>query len=1097
MLERLADESLRRSVIPRSRLVARVTEGLQTGGVLLTAGAGYGKTTVLDDALRDGRRPVAWISCTETERAPGTLLMRILDAICRAAPGASDALAERLAGAPEQVEALAAGRELVADLRRLLIEPLVLVIDDAEHLDGAGDSQLLLSELIRSELSSLQVAIASRSPLDLRVAKPRATGRLTELTAADLTFDAEECAALLRSRSGRDASPEEIAEVMEATEGWPLGIALAAGLEDGAQRGSLRSAPEVRSFLSEELLESLDSELRDAAISSSVVRVVTPEAAAALGLPSDFGERIERAGMVMRRVDDAGAFAYHPLLRELLLELLEVEHGDEERRRLHRAVAPVVAAGGDPIEAVEHWLAAQSWEDAAAAIELEGPRLVRPSAGLVRRWLSLLPAEVRHMPTILSLEGQLEWGAGDHPRAVEALRAAIRGFAEEPDPAAEWSTRFVLADSLVAIGGFDEVGELVEGWDEPPAAAAGVLAPATAVYVSIALAMVGRIEESDRLAADAQRHPDAGLFSSAEALRLAFRDTPPGHLDRVLGDMKVAVRELERFDPFNRRLYFLASLALMHAERGQPDDALEVWMRVRDGAHGGGGPFLVDSTHAWLAVVHAEQGRLPQAEAELAPYEGKEKGWRTYIGDLARACVASLRGDRAETISYAERALSVVADGPVPFRHWTVAYLVPALVAVGMQARAAEILDETFDLIDQTFPGAEGRFPRGRLVALRAWLRHIEGDVGNADADLLLLWEDAGETLPHTLRREWVRLEEPVWGALERGALDPETAIDTIAEAFPEGLPLVAFLDHPVAAVRRAALDPATASGDPEALAHLSRLAEDPDAKQAAAASQAVERLSRTLPPLQFEVLGGFAVGRGAWRVGDGWERPVDARLVRFLLANLDLPVAEDLIFEALWPGLSASSARSSLQVAVSRARRVLDPPGGNGSLIESADRTYRLVLGERDAVDSERFRTAARAALAERGDERQHLLEHAHSLWGGEPFPEERYSDWATAYRERLIDLYTELLAGLVEMHEAAGSHAQAAEIARDLVDLDPLNEGGHRALIAAYARSGRTGHALRQYLECRHALVEQLGVEPSEATSRLQARVLAGEPV
>jgi DNA-binding SARP family transcriptional activator len=92
----------------------------------------------------------------------------------------------------------------------------------------------------------------------------------------------------------------------------------------------------------------------------------------------------------------------------------------------------------------------------------------------------------------------------------------------------------------------------------------------------------------------------------------------------------------------------------------------------------------------------------------------------------------------------------------------------------------------------------------------------------------------------------------------------------------------------------------------------------------------------------------------------------VDPRVVRFLLANLDLPVPEDLIFEALWPELSASSARSSLQVAVSRARRLLDPPGAEESAIESADRTYRLVLGEHGEVDAERFRSAARAALAE-----------------------------------------------------------------------------------------------------------------------------------
>ena len=47
------------------------------------------------------------------------------------------------------------------------------------------------------------------------------------------------------------------------------------------------------------------------------------------------------------------------------------------------------------------------------------------------------------------------------------------------------------------------------------------------------------------------------------------------------------------------------------------------------------------------------------------------------------------------------------------------------------------------------------------------------------------------------------------------------------------------------------------------------------------------------------------------------------------------------------------------------------------------------------------------------------------------------------------------------------------------------------------AYARAGRTGHALRQFLECRRALIDQLGVEPAQSTSRLQARILAGEAV
>jgi DNA-binding SARP family transcriptional activator len=203
------------------------------------------------------------------------------------------------------------------------------------------------------------------------------------------------------------------------------------------------------------------------------------------------------------------------------------------------------------------------------------------------------------------------------------------------------------------------------------------------------------------------------------------------------------------------------------------------------------------------------------------------------------------------------------------------------------------------------------------------------------------------------------------------------------------------------------------------------------------------------------------------------------------------------VLFEAFWPDKTADAARRGLQVAVSSARAVLDPPGAERTTIEVSERSYRLRLRQGDSVDADEFEQAATAALAASGPDRLALLEIASARWSGEPLPEDRYEDWAVAWRERMLDLYGRVLGALADGHAAAGDHASAIEASRRAVEVDPLDEGAHRRLMLAYSRSGRRGHALRQFLACRRALVDGLGVEPAEETAALQRRILAGEPL
>lgn len=358
--------------------------------------------------------------------------------------------------------------------------------------------------------------------------------------------------------------------------------------------------------------------------------------------------------------------------------------------------------------------------------------------------------------------------------------------------------------------------------------------------------------------------------------------------------------------------------------------------------------------------------------------------------------------------------------------------------------------------------------------------------MAGADGDLERCWADAHGSEHHILRREWTRLEPLIVRAVGRGGLDAGAVVGAVVgalqRAFPGGAALVRFVDHPAPEVRSAALSAAVASGHPHALRRLATYGADPD-PAVVAAQQA---LRRSPPPLTFRLLGGFEVRRANWELDHAcWGRALVVRLVRYLVVHRGAPVAEDALFDSFWPDKDPSAARRNLAVTLSLARKALDVPGQTESVIHTDGRRHHLALRPTDHVDTEEFEAAAAAALADRGEPARALLEHAEALWTGDPLPEERYADWTYyAWRERLTDRYTHVLAALTRAYGNAGRTEDAIRVARKSVERDPLDEAAQRELIASYARAGRRNHALRQFLACRRALVDDLGIEPLQAT-------------
>ncbi len=271
------------------------------------------------------------------------------------------------------------------------------------------------------------------------------------------------------------------------------------------------------------------------------------------------------------------------------------------------------------------------------------------------------------------------------------------------------------------------------------------------------------------------------------------------------------------------------------------------------------------------------------------------------------------------------------------------------------------------------------------------------------------------------------------------------------------------------------------------------------------AAVEEASALARTLvlpaaapvrPILRVRLLGGFEVWRGEERLPvTVWRRRRERLVFTYLLVVRE-PVPREALLEALWPNLPPASARASLNVAWSNARRALGAGAGEACLVIERGR-YGIRRGT-VVTDVEEFDAHVAAATRAR-DPRAAVraLEAAAGLYRGELLPDEANEPWTIVERERLRAAYLGVLERLAEARASLGQVAEAEAHLREVLRLDPWREEVFRRLMALLAGHGRRTEALRLYQECLAALRRELGVEPSCETVALAEAIARGDPV
>ena len=438
LLTKLSTPLPRPSLVSRPRLSGRLREGLGCRLTLLSAPAGFGKTTLLSTWLAASvgqGRSVAWLSLDASDNDPARFWRYFIAAVDRICPGVGGAALVLLRSpqAPPIEAVLATMLNELADLE----SDAVLVLDDY-HLIESQAIHEALAFLIEHLPARMHLVISARADPPLPLARLRVRGQMAEVRAADLRFAPEEAVEFLNGAMGLELSAQDIAELETRTEGWIAGLQMAAlAMRERADVSGFIEAftgshRYVLDYLVEEVLNRQPEGVRSFLLETSVLgRMCGPLCDAVTGRPDGQAtlERLEHANLFVIPLDDERLwYRYHHLFAEVLRQHLRQTRA-ESVSELHRRAGAWFERQGLDTEAVQHALEARDFEWAATVIENIGLSVMLPGqVYTLLGWLDVLPdALVRTRPALCVVHAAALM-FGDRPEAAEdRLDAADHG----------------------------------------------------------------------------------------------------------------------------------------------------------------------------------------------------------------------------------------------------------------------------------------------------------------------------------------------------------------------------------------------------------------------------------------------------------------------------------------------------------------------------------------------------------------------------------------------------------------------------------------------------------------------------------------------
>jgi LuxR family transcriptional regulator, maltose regulon positive regulatory protein len=1047
----------RPDLLPRPRLVDWLEAQSDKRLLLLSAPAGYGKTTLLANFIQASGQPFAWYQLDAQDSDPTvflTYLIESLRSMKNSSPGLRKAVGQAaqslLNSSDPSVTPQRVLTVLLNELAEQVDHSLWIVLEDY-HFVTSPVVHNLVDFMLDNSPDCLHLVISTRVDPPLALPRFRARGQLAELRTNSLRFREDEIVRWMQADMN-SITQQDLSLLSEKTEGWVAALQIvrsSLGGPDARDMDSILSGLSgsqqfVFDYLADEVFKRLPPSLQTFLLRTSILQHMDVPACNAVAGVSDTGfilKELETQNLFLSSLDPQKQwYRYHYLFREFLMNRLQREYADVILG-LHGRAGNHYEERGELETALSHYLSVPDHEAAARVLSVFAADYVeRGRVEVLHHYLNALPVEVMKVhPDLLLQHGNALWRLGQAGAAMAAYEEARNSFANCQDPKGISRALTRLAEVNRAQGNYRQAEKLSR--QALSISGAGHAARAEAL---MALAKsVGFLFGMDQGRELAEQAVEEARLAGEEvsALSRAYFLQSLGQICWWYGDPQATVQYCqealqvapEEASPIGAQAYI--SMATPYLYWRELDKALhyaEKGLQIAQTLHL---KELLPGAYTALGNVLTRLGESARAEACLQ--QGMEIGQQLGLASYERLMATGFlaynlcgQGRVEEARQLAEGALWSYTGNPDTYEAYVCRSVLADVALENQQLEKAEVL---FTELIETGERRNFRIP---LAMVYFGLAYIHLETGRRKSGLEHAHKALG--LIKASRAFQLFLDQGSRSRVVSEALvqagEKSPFLDRVLENLPDArLPAIVVLEHAI----------------------------------------------------RVQCFGNFRVLVDGREVSQ--ERWVSAKardLLAYFVTMRGERIPVDKAFDAIW-GDKGSSSRTAFHTALSRLRNAL----------KTGEETPRLVLVEvgeywldsaRFTIDVDEFNSALAQARAGTQTSRVGWYQRAISLFQGE-YLQNLYYEWTFPERRRLNQAYLTALQELSGLHLANRSAREALDCLERAILLDPLDEELYcQAMRACSLLNDRTG-VVQKYQQLKEILASELDMKPLPSTVAL----------